>query len=200
MESVQDTTSQHKDHGPSLGTAQPPSAGCVTGHRAQHELSPEQQPNIGDIQVFAMVASLSAFDCLIHDLAALLQRSQRIENLISRARMAESVDSRSFAVIFGKVFEDFVFQIRALRSRFNASSRPGISSSTRSAGRSAGGRDGSPASAGRHCPAKLASHPVRSIRLECTSFRVSKIPSMTFSLPANSSSGPPACKLLNGGS
>ena len=49
-------------------------------------------------------------------------------------------------------------------------------------------------------PLGFSPHPVFAINFEWTAFSLSKIPSMTFSWPTNNSSGPPACKLLKGGS
>ena len=46
----------------------------------------------------------------------------------------------------------------------------------------------------------VSHHPASAINPECTTFSVSKIPSITCSLPANNPSGPPTCKLLKGGS
>ena len=43
-------------------------------------------------------------------------------------------------------------------------------------------------------------HPVRPIKTELTAFSFSKIPSITFSLPPKSASGPPEWRLLKGGS
>jgi hypothetical protein len=45
----------------------------------------------------------------------------------------------------------------------------------------------------RACP-----QPASTIKSELTAFRVWNICSITFSLPANSSSGPPVCRLLKG--
>ena len=44
------------------------------------------------------------------------------------------------------------------------------------------------------------SQPASAVSPECTASSLSKMPSMTFSLPANNASGPPASTLLNGAS
>ena len=43
-------------------------------------------------------------------------------------------------------------------------------------------------------------YPVVTINPDWTTLSVSKIPSITFSFPPNSASGPSACRLLKGGS
>ena len=43
-------------------------------------------------------------------------------------------------------------------------------------------------------------YPAFTVNPDWTAFRVSKIPSITFFFPPNNASGPPACRLLNGGS
>ena len=43
-------------------------------------------------------------------------------------------------------------------------------------------------------------YPAFTINPDWTAFSVSKIPSITFFLPPNNASGPPACRLLKGGS